>query len=595
MVTVSPDAGRVALTPHVEVLVDDGGRLDFEGARASEGFEPLGERSASFGFTSATVWLRTSLVLPDTADVGWTIEVGFSQLDHVTVFLRRTGDTGEWIATSTGDRVPFADRPVAHPTFLFPIPDRLGRNVDVYVRVQSSGSLAVPLTLWRSDALFEESNASNLAWGFFYAFLLALALYNLFLYTVVRDRSYLFYVGYLASFVLFQASLTGHGFQYLWSSAPKFANSAAGTFLGVTMCMALLFMRRMANLAEIVPRMYTPVGVIAAGMLLEIPALWIDYSFAALALAFMPFPVVLSYLRGCRPARYLVLGLVVILPGGLMLALRELGVLPAGRFLVDHSIHLGTAAEALILSFALADRIDLLTRAEAEAQARRLDAEQKALVAQRDLSRRLIDAQDAERRRIAGELHDGLGQNMLVIANRLERLEGGEALTELARSTIADLRAVAHGLHPNKLDRLGLTAAIEATVDEACDACGVTGVCHMDAVDGLFSAKAELHLYRIVQEAVANAVRHAGAEEITVVLRRSADTLELRVEDDGRGMSSAATPGLGLAGIGERVAVLHGDLRVTAVLGEGVRIEVDVPIASPVDAPGQAANPESAP
>lgn len=588
-VVVSADTEQLTLTPHLEVLVDERGELDFDAVRASAGFERVGDGATNFGFSRATVWLRASLELPATQDVSWSLEVGLPQLDYVTVYVR-SQRSGEWLAMSSGDAVPFGDRPVAHATPVFPIPEYAGRQVEIYIRIQTSGTLAIAVLLWRSDALFEHSARFNLAWGFYYAFLLALAFYNLFLYTVVRERAYLFYVGYLLSFVLFQAALSGHAYQYLWPNSPAFANVAAGTFLSVTLCMSLLFLRRMANVAEIVPRLHRPIGVIAAAILLVVPCAWIHYPTAiravtvgaALVLLFMPFPVVMSYLRGWKPARYLVLGIVVILPGGLLLALRYLGVLPPGNFVIDHTVQIGTALEALILSFALADRINFLTRAEADAQANLLAAEQRALVAQRDLSRRLIDAQDAERRRIAGELHDGVGQDMLVIANRIKRLDDGDGeLVELANRTISELRSVAHGLHPNKLDRLGLAAAVEATVNDIADTSEISAVCHIDDVDGLLSKAAELHVYRVVQEATSNAVRHADAGEITVVLRRNGDTFELRVEDDGRGIGDAVTPGLGLAGIRERAAILGAQVRIAPGPGEGVRIELDVPIEEP--------------
>jgi signal transduction histidine kinase len=320
-------------------------------------------------------------------------------------------------------------------------------------------------------------------------------------------------------------------------------------------------------------------GAASLALLAALPALWLAYPvairvatvMAALATVLLAVPIVIAHRSGYRPARYLLLAVALILPAGLLLALRSLGLVPS-HFLIEHAVQFATAAEALLLSFALADRITLLR--------------EQALAAQRDLARKLIAAQDAERKRIAGDLHDGLGQNVVLLASGLTRLAGEQPgatdLAGLARQTAADVRAAAHALHPGVLDRLGLAAALEATVDQALAAAGVDGDCSVAPdVEPALAPAARLHAYRIVQEAVANAVKHARAGEISVRVRRAGDRIELRVEDDGVGIAGRPAGGLGLAGIEERARLLGGEVRLVSRPGQGTRVEVDLPVDAP--------------
>ncbi len=588
-VTVPVDAGHIDLARQVEILEDPSGQLSFVEATRSSGFVPTTDKRLNFGYSRSAYWLRTTLAMPK-GNARWFLELGPPLLDHVSVYMRVDG--GPPAVVQTGDKHEFSTRGLEHPGFLFALPHAPGRSVEVYIRVQSSGALLMSAQLWQDETLIARFGKSQLAWGFYFAFILALAFYNLFLYTAVRDRSYLFYVGYLFAFIGLQSSLTGHAFQYLWRDWPAFGSMAPGLFLCLSLSMACLFTRDMANVVEMVPWASRPLQIAAGVFLALVPLLIINYSvmvrvatgFVGVCLILIPVPLVQSYLRGYRPARYLILGAVAIFPAGLLAVLRYMGVLPA-NFATENAIQIGTALEALLLSFALADRINLLKEAEEHAHTKLLAAEQSALEAQRDLSRRLIDAQDGERRRIASELHDGLGQDMLVIVNKLKRAakEGGDLdeITGLASQTISDLRNVAHGLHPHKLDRLGLKAAAEETVAEALTAADIDHMCNIDDVDGLLEPSAQLHIYRIIQEAVANIVKHAAPSEVSIVVRRNAGVIELRIEDDGVGLRDEPTTGLGLAGIEERTRLLGGELRIDSTPGEGVALHVDIPVEAP--------------
>jgi len=213
--------------------------------------------------------------------------------------------------------------------------------------------------------------------------------------------------------------------------------------------------------------------------------------------------------------------------------------------------------------------------------------------AEQDLfARQLLSSQEAERKRIAGELHDGIGQTLVVIRNRAQLgLRDGddpagtrrhmEEILEATGDGIEEVRKVAYNLRPYQLDRLGLTRAIEALVEQAAASTGMTIASRLDPLDGVFARDDEIAVYRIVQEALSNMLRHAQASSATVEARVADGKIEIAVEDDGRGFDAAAfpadRPGMGLSGIAERARILGGRHTVQSSPGRGTRIAVWLP------------------
>jgi signal transduction histidine kinase len=211
----------------------------------------------------------------------------------------------------------------------------------------------------------------------------------------------------------------------------------------------------------------------------------------------------------------------------------------------------------------------------------------------REFSRRLIDAQEHERKRIAGELHDSLGQNLTIVKNRLtlRQLDDEtpdsdlDAISALISETIHDTRRISHNLRPYVLDRIGLTRAIEELARLTHESTGLQIETKVDNIDKVLMNENEINLYRVVQESLNNIVKHADASRVTVrVLRREAE-LQVRVEDDGRGFDparrhdpQAPLGGMGLNGIEERVRIMGGSVRWISARREGTTMLATVPL-----------------
>lgn len=209
----------------------------------------------------------------------------------------------------------------------------------------------------------------------------------------------------------------------------------------------------------------------------------------------------------------------------------------------------------------------------------------------RDFGAGALRAAEDERRRIARELHDDTAQHLATTLIHLRLAErGADAATRAALETIRDdltriaegIRRIARGLRPPELEDAGLGPALRAHTRGIREGSGVEVALELDPVTHLVDADAQLVLYRVVQEALGNSVRHADAKEISVAVQRSGHHLVAEIRDDGRGFDVDAErrggAGLGLMGMMERAASVSGHVTVESAPGQGTTVRLHLPI-----------------
>jgi two-component system, NarL family, sensor histidine kinase UhpB len=209
----------------------------------------------------------------------------------------------------------------------------------------------------------------------------------------------------------------------------------------------------------------------------------------------------------------------------------------------------------------------------------------------------LIAAQETERARIGAELHDSIGQNLLLVKNRVQlaltrkRLpadlrEQLEDIGKLALQTIAEVRQISRDLHPYQIEHLGLTRALAAIIDNAAEASSIKFEKKLESADDVFSREAATHIYRIVQECLNNILKHSQAKKSRIILERDVHEVQLTIDDNGCGFEPDKTKngrnGLGLKNIAARVQMLGGRLGVDSAPGKGTHIKVTIPILAEI-------------
>lgn len=222
---------------------------------------------------------------------------------------------------------------------------------------------------------------------------------------------------------------------------------------------------------------------------------------------------------------------------------------------------------------------------------RRILQLERARRTQEAFSNQLIESQERERKRIAAELHDSLGQSLLIIKNRaylgLNQGSGATAAREQLREisvTVTDalqeVREIAHYLRPSLLEKLGLTAVLEEMLEKVATSSDINFSYRVAPLEGAFSTEAEINFFRVVQECVNNIIKHSEAAEASIVIERNAHGVQLVVEDDGRGFATdeaaARHHGFGLTGLAERVRILGGSHAIHSTRGAGTIITVTI-------------------
>jgi signal transduction histidine kinase len=213
--------------------------------------------------------------------------------------------------------------------------------------------------------------------------------------------------------------------------------------------------------------------------------------------------------------------------------------------------------------------------------------------AQEDFSRRLINAHEVERSRVAAELHDSIGQTLAMIKNRAAfgsqtinnpaAKEQLEAITAQTTQAIGEVREISYNLRPYLLENLGLTKAIKSLVHKIEEVHLLKIDARIDDVDDLFAPEAEMSMYRIVQESLNNVAKHAEADEAVLQIEKTNNIVTIKIEDDGRGFDKNAAPktdaekgGFGLLGISERVKMLNGSLDIQTAIGGGTKLTIKI-------------------
>ena len=217
---------------------------------------------------------------------------------------------------------------------------------------------------------------------------------------------------------------------------------------------------------------------------------------------------------------------------------------------------------------------------------------------QQEFSQQQILFQETERKRIASEIHDGLGQDLLIAQNELQQIlqeksRSQSRLKQVAgviQQSIESAREISSNLHPHHLDRLGLCSAVRALARTSAHSSGILIEAACENMDGLLPKDAELHLYRIIQEALANAVRHAAAKHIRVELTKDVGILQAVIRDDGIGFDhkdasagnrpdapEAKRHGFGLSSMAERARMIGGSITIDSYPGKGTTITIRTP------------------
>jgi diguanylate cyclase (GGDEF)-like protein len=380
---------KIPLAGEMQVLEDPSGRMTREEVAspgAASGFHAVrGTNDLNLGYSSSAWWLRFAVQPAPNAAKQWLLEIAYPSLDKVEVFAPDA--SGTYVRSEAGDHERFGARPFEHRNLVFPLSFAPGQAQIVYARVVSDGNLTLPATLWTPDALHASDQRSYSLQALYYGALIALAAYNLLLFFGIRDRRYIEYVAFALSMAVGQASLNGIANQFLWPDSPVWGNAVFPAAMAATGFFGAMFTRSFLDTRHTAPVLDRVIlGSLAVFAFCTVSPFVIPYRMSAVmvslsGVAFSALAVaagVLCWKRGRPGATYFLLAWTLLLIGVAATGLRNFGWLPTTD-LTSHAMQIGSALEMLLLSSALADRINVMRREKEEAQADAVNAHQEVV------------------------------------------------------------------------------------------------------------------------------------------------------------------------------------------------------------------------
>ena len=364
-----PEMEYLRLAPDASVTASE--------VMASDQWQRLPDQTPNFGYIRDQIWLRFPVTDASNSNL---LEISYPQLDAIGFYLFK--DNRLLREVITGDRMPFAERPVQHPHFLFPLQLAPGGNSQVLLRIQTEGAMQAPLRLWNNRSYFEKASVESQLHAVYYGILIAVICFNLFVFIALKEAVYLFYVLSTLGYLLLVGGLNGITYQLLWPESPTIQNRAMAMIVPLAMSCTLMFSRAFLRLKQVSPKMDRLVlAVLALNLTMAAANLFIDYNTGmrlSVALVIpssllLTFIGPLQWLRGNPQAMYYTLAWAALTLGSAITAANKYGWIP-NSFITSYGMELGSALEAMLLSLALAiqiyrERQDRLHSREAELHA----------------------------------------------------------------------------------------------------------------------------------------------------------------------------------------------------------------------------------
>lgn len=364
----------VELGSKVLIYLDEAEQLSIKRLIVGE-FQGLFERSSqqilNFQMTPAAAWCKFSM--KNELDEEIFLEIGSSFMD--SIFLYSVAPDSSFNTYITGDRFPFEKRDVKTTNFLFKLPLAKGEQKTFYLKLRCNEPLQFPLNAGSLKSIYEKDHIKDFIHGAFYGFMILMVFYNLMFFFSTREKIYLYYILYVASITFFISNINGYYFEFLWPNN-EWINNFAATSTALTIFFGLLFNMNFLNLRENSQVLFKiciallPLPAIIFFLNLRghnLEAIMFSQVTLLLVAVFFIISAVIIYRKGYKPAKFYVVAWSSVVASIFVLILKDVNVLPYSVFTIN-SLQIGVTFEVLLLSLAVADKINLYKKEKEAAQ-----------------------------------------------------------------------------------------------------------------------------------------------------------------------------------------------------------------------------------
>lgn len=441
----------------LEILTDSASSLSLEEAMKSTEFRRSTEEFPNLGTTSYSYWVRFSL---KNVTNGKTAGIQLTQaMTDYLDFYELQADTIKRV-NFTGHKRPFNNRYLRNQTFIYQIPFHAGEVRTIYFRVQSGKQLMLPVYLGTIERVLENSLVIDMLFGVYVGIIMVMILYNLFVYSTVRDRSYLYYVIYLVVVLLTQASMQGYVFRLILPDYPEAADIFIYFSTALIGIAAIEFSKHFLSTRSFTPKLHRLSYVFYALYCVQILLALLGYynfsytlmlMLAMFSAIYVLYMAIVILFKGLRSAKFF-----LIAWGGFILCvvvyvLKDLNIIFPYNNITNFALLIGSAFEAVLLSFALADKINILKTEKEQSQMETMQVlrENERIIREQNI---VLEAKVTER---TAELNNTLEdlkqtQSQLVESEKMASL--GQLTAGIAHEINNPINFVTSNINPLKRD-----------------------------------------------------------------------------------------------------------------------------------------------
>lgn len=392
-VTLTTGEEHYPIATHAEVIRDAEGRITIEALLRGEHqalWRSQPGTTPNYGYDRAAFWFKVRIDSQQSAIEDWILDIDYPLHDYVDVFFVEPDSKIILKSFHTGDKLPHYYRPVFHRNLIFPLSLRYEESLEVYVRLKTDGTVKMPLHLWSARAFTKKDQTYLLTQGIYIGAMVIMFCYNFFLMFVIKEKSFLFYLGYIFFSVTGFCISQGFGFQYLWPTMTAWNQVSIVFTLGAATTFALLFAMNFLRMKQHTPRLYPLMWLaVLTGIFITFGAFVLPYNlmikwtmYALLVTMLINMVSGVAAMRAkVTSARYFVLAWASVIAGFIMLSLNYVGLVPSS-FVVENAAQIGSVMEVVLLSMAYGNWYNEERRAKYAAQAKLLQQQTEMFKAQ---------------------------------------------------------------------------------------------------------------------------------------------------------------------------------------------------------------------
>ena len=556
----------------MEYYVDTKGTLSLEEVRTLKrqgtGFQAIDIQKANFGYREDVYWLTTTISNPTDHNAKRILEIPYPGIDHLQVYVLKKGVVTKQL--TMGDRVPFAERPIDYAGFAVPLLIGAGDDIELFIRVETSGTLSLSMDLMAPAPFFSKANTMSLVLGLYFGAVLIMLVYNLILFVYLKDISYFNYVAFHFFLFILQFSLNGLGFQYLWPDFPDVNRFIIPLSMNLAGIFVITFFMSFIRTRELVPTIHHYLKYyLQFQILLLMIAFFIPFRMEAVLLSYVALTTILLLLgiaiyifvrTRSKESKFYLVAWGMFLGGSLLTVLQNNGYIPSTPLTI-YASQAGVLMELSLLSIGLAYRYKEMhgKLIKKDAQLRQLNASLEEKVHERTKDayekNRQLAREVANKKTLLRELYHRVKNNLQVIASLLSlqasRIDDPH-YKEIFRQNQQRIKSMfllhEHLYQSGSLDVIDMSDYVKTLIREIQGSYPTEHI----AFD-VTCSDVELDLERailsglIINELVTNAVKYAfkgiNDPRITLRLTQEGARIVLEIRDNGIGMESDSVAG----------------------------------------------------